>query len=67
MCALIMQNNDWKDTQRNLIEGTPYEPADDRESSSLRLSTRGVYLVLTGNGQPPASVWWRFTIAIKVG
>ena len=29
---LILQNDNWKDTQRALIEGTIYQPTDDRES-----------------------------------
>jgi hypothetical protein len=29
---LITQNDNWKDSQRSLIEGTIYQPADDRES-----------------------------------
>ncbi|HVF72717.1 MAG TPA: Calx-beta domain-containing protein [Chthoniobacterales bacterium] len=28
----ILQNNNWKDTQRSQIEGTVYQPGDDRES-----------------------------------
>jgi len=31
--ALILKNDNWKDTQRNLIEGTIFEPNDDRESA----------------------------------
>ena len=50
--ALIMQNNDWKDTQRALIEGTIYEPTDDRESVIVASLQPGAYTaVLTGNGQ----------------
>ena len=30
--ALLHQNDNWKDTQRPLIEGTIYQPSDDRES-----------------------------------
>lgn len=50
--ALIMQNNNWKDTQRALIEGTIYEPTDDRESVIVASLEPGAYTaVLTGNGQ----------------
>jgi hypothetical protein len=50
--ALIMQNNDWKDTQRALIEGTVYEPTDDRESVIVASLQPGAYTaVLTGSGQ----------------
>ena len=33
--SLITMNDDWKDTQRSLIEGTIYQPSDDRESVIL--------------------------------
>jgi len=50
--ALILQNNDWQDTQRALIEGTIYEPADDRESVIVATLQPAAYTaVLTGNGQ----------------
>lgn len=50
--ALIMQNNNWKDTQRALIEGTVYEPTDDRESVIVASLQPGAYTaILTGNGQ----------------
>lgn len=50
--ALIMQNNNWKDTQRALIEGTIYEPTDDRESVIVASLAPAAYTaVLTGNGQ----------------
>jgi hypothetical protein len=50
--ALILQNNDWKDTQRALIEGTIYEPTDDRESVIVVSLQPGAYTaILTGNGQ----------------
>jgi hypothetical protein len=50
--ALILQNNNWKDTQRSLIEGTVYEPTDDREAVIVASLQPGAYTaVLTGNGQ----------------
>jgi len=30
--ALILRNDNWKDDQRSQIEGTPFQPSDDRES-----------------------------------
>jgi hypothetical protein len=30
--SLIFRNDNWKDDQRALIEGTPFQPSDDRES-----------------------------------
>jgi len=50
--ALILQNNDWKDTQRALIEGTIYEPTDDRESVIIASLQPGAHTaILTGNEQ----------------
>jgi len=50
--ALILQNNDWKDTQRTLVEGSIYEPADDRESVIVASLQPAAYTaILTGNGQ----------------
>lgn len=50
--ALIMQNNDWEDTQGALIEGTIYEPTDDRESVIVAsLQPEAYTAILTGNGQ----------------
>lgn len=50
--ALIMRNDNWKDDQRALIEGTIYQPADDRESVILALLQPEAYTaILSGNGQ----------------
>jgi hypothetical protein len=46
----ILMNNDWKDTQRAQIEGTVFEPSDDRESVILASLAPGPYTgILTGN------------------
>lgn len=46
---LIFKNNDWKDDQRPLIEGTNFEPKDDRESVIVITLNAGAYtLTLTG-------------------
>jgi hypothetical protein len=31
-CSLILKNDNWKDDQRSQIEGTVFQPGDDRES-----------------------------------
>jgi cytochrome c peroxidase len=50
--ALLFQNDDWKDTQRSQIEGTPYEPGDDRESVIITSLPPAAYTaVLTGKNQ----------------
>jgi hypothetical protein len=46
----ILQNNDWKDTQRAQIEGTPFEPTDDREAVIVASLAPDAYTaILTGN------------------
>lgn len=46
---LIFENDNWKDTQRNLIEGTPYQPTDDRESVIVTTLPPTTYtVILTG-------------------
>jgi hypothetical protein len=46
---LIFKNNNWKDDQRPLIEGTNFEPKDDRESVIVITLNAGAYtLTLTG-------------------
>jgi len=48
--ALIMRNNNWKDDQRSQIEGTIFEPTDDRESVILATVPAANYTaILTGN------------------
>ena len=46
---LIFENDNWKDTQRNQIEGTPYQPTDDRESVIVTtLAPTSYTVILTG-------------------
>ena len=46
----ILTNNNWKDTQRNQIEGTPFQPGDDRESVIVATLPPAAYTaILTGN------------------
>jgi cytochrome c peroxidase len=50
--ALLFQNDDWKDGQRSQIEGTPFQPADDREPVIIASLSPGAYTaVLTGKNQ----------------
>jgi hypothetical protein len=49
--ALIRQNDNWKDDQRAQIEGTIYQPTDDRESVIVATLVPGAYTaLLTGKG-----------------
>ena len=49
---LIFENNDWKDTQRTQIEGTVFQPTDDRESVILSTLSPAAYTaILTGKDQ----------------
>jgi hypothetical protein len=49
---LIAANDNWKDTQRTQIEGTLFEPTDDRESVIVATLPPGAYTaILTGVGQ----------------
>jgi hypothetical protein len=48
--VLIMRNNNWKDDQRSQIEGTIFQPSDDRESVIVAtLSAANYTATLTGN------------------
>jgi hypothetical protein len=50
--ALLFQNDNWKDTQRSQIEGTLFQPADDRESVIIASLAPAAYTaILTGNNQ----------------
>ncbi len=50
--TLIDGNDNWKDNQRALIEGTVFQPNDDRESVLITTLPPGSYTaVLTGKGQ----------------
>jgi hypothetical protein len=44
--SLIIRNNDWKDNQRGQIEGTPFEPKDDRESVIVATLQPGAYAAI---------------------
>ena len=47
--SLIFRNDNWKDDQRSLIEGTLFQPSDDRESVILATLTPAAYTaILTG-------------------
>jgi hypothetical protein len=49
---LIFQNDNWKDTQRSQIEGTPFQPTDDRESVIMTTLPPTAYtVILTGKNQ----------------
>ena len=50
--ALLFQNDDWKDGERSQIEGTLFQPADDRESVIVASLPPAAYTaVLTGQNQ----------------
>ena len=47
--SLIAQNDNWKDTQRTQIEGTVFQPTDDRESVLLATVPPAAYTaIVTG-------------------
>jgi uncharacterized repeat protein (TIGR01451 family) len=49
---LIFGNDNWKDTQRSLIEGTPFQPTDDRESVIVTTLPPTAYtVILAGKNQ----------------
>ena len=49
--ALIRRNDNWKDDQRPLIEGTIYQPTDDRESVIVATLQPAAYTtILSGSG-----------------
>jgi hypothetical protein len=49
---VTLRNDNWKDTQRAEIEGTPYQPLDDRESVIVATLQPGSYTtILTGKNQ----------------
>jgi cytochrome c peroxidase len=50
--ALLFQNDNWKDTQRPQIEGTLFQPADDREPVIIASLPPAAYTaILTGKNQ----------------
>jgi len=50
--ALLFQNDNWKDDQRSLIEGTPFQPGDDREAVIVATLPPAAYTAtLTGKNQ----------------
>ena len=49
--ALLRENDNWKDDQRSEIEGTDFEPGDDREAVIVATLNPGAYTaLLTGKG-----------------
>jgi hypothetical protein len=49
---LIFENDNWKDSQRSQIEGTPFQPSDDHESVIVTTLTPAAYTaILTGRNQ----------------
>ena len=50
--ALLFQNDNWKDAQQSQIQGTPYQPGDDREAVIIAALAPGAYTaILTGRNQ----------------
>jgi hypothetical protein len=50
--ALLLSNDNWKDTQRSLIEGTDFQPTNDLESVIVTTLSPGAYTgILTGRNQ----------------
>jgi len=50
--ALLFQNDNWKDDQRSQIEGTPFQPGDDREAVIIATLPPAAYTAtLTGKNQ----------------
>jgi hypothetical protein len=50
--SLIMKNDNWKDDQRSLIEGTAFQPANDHESVIVATLPVGAYTaILSGKNQ----------------
>ena len=50
--ALLFQNDNWKDGQRSQIEGTPFQPGDDREPVIIATLPPAAYTAtLTGKNQ----------------
>ena len=43
---LIFPNDDWKNFQRDQIEGTPFQPSDDRESVIMATLSPAAYTVI---------------------
>lgn len=52
--SLILRNDDWKDDQRSQIEGTPFQPGDDRESVIIATLQPAAYTaILTSKTNTP--------------
>lgn len=50
--ALLLSNDNWKDTQRSLIEGTLFQPTNDLEAVIVTTLSPGAYTgILTGRNQ----------------
>ena len=43
---LVASNDDWQDTQRTQIEGTPFQPTNDREAVIITTLAPGAYTVI---------------------
>ena len=50
--VVLFRNDNWKEGQRSQIEGTPYQPGDDREAAFIISLAPGAYTaLLTGTNQ----------------
>ena len=50
--AVILQNDNWRDTQESQIQGTVFQPTDDREAVIIATLQPGAYTgILTGKKQ----------------
>ena len=50
--GLLASNDNWKDGQRSQIEGTPFQPGDDRESVIMATLPPAAYTaILSGQNQ----------------
>jgi hypothetical protein len=65
--ALIRQNDNWKDDQRSEIEGTVFQPSDDRESVIVATLTPGTYTGLMTNklGAPGIGTFELYDVSLS--
>jgi hypothetical protein len=54
--ALILRNDNWKDDQRAQIEGTPFQPGDDRESAIVATLPPTAYTAILGGKNNTAGI-----------
>jgi hypothetical protein len=54
--SLITMNDNWKDTQRSQIEGTLFQPGDDRESVIVATLPPAAYTVLLKGGNQTTGI-----------